>query len=68
MLNGTRTGKDATEAFEDVGHSDEARDILKTLLIGTFDGGNVSPRFLIYFLLGIHISHTYMPHFFIPVG
>jgi len=29
-------GKDATESFEDVGHSDEARDILKTLFIGTF--------------------------------
>jgi cytochrome b involved in lipid metabolism len=29
-------GKDATESFEDVGHSDEAREILKTLFIGTF--------------------------------
>ena len=28
-------GQDATEAFEDVGHSDEARDILKGLQIGT---------------------------------
>ncbi|KFY76143.1 hypothetical protein V499_04073 [Pseudogymnoascus sp. VKM F-103] len=28
-------GQDATEAFEDVGHSDEAREILKGLLIGT---------------------------------
>lgn len=27
-------GQDATEAFEDVGHSDEARDILEGLLIG----------------------------------
>ena len=27
-------GEDATEAFEDVGHSDEARDLLKPLLIG----------------------------------
>jgi len=35
-------GQDATEAFEDVGHSDEARDILKTLLIGTLKGGNAS--------------------------
>lgn len=32
-----RPGKDATEAFEDVGHSDEARDILKTLLVGVLD-------------------------------
>jgi len=28
-------GQDATEAFEDVGHSDEAREILDGLLIGT---------------------------------
>ncbi|KLT41061.1 cytochrome b5 [Cutaneotrichosporon oleaginosum] len=28
-------GRDATEAFEDVGHSDEARDLLKGLQIGT---------------------------------
>lgn len=35
------TGKDATEAFEDVGHSDEAREILSGLLIGDFEGGSV---------------------------
>lgn len=29
------TGKDATDAFEDVGHSDEAREILEGLLKGT---------------------------------
>ncbi|KAG9051507.1 hypothetical protein FS837_006683 [Tulasnella sp. UAMH 9824] len=33
-------GKDATEAFEDVGHSDEARDVLKGLYIGDFDGAD----------------------------
>lgn len=27
-------GKDATEAFEDVGHSDEARELLAGLLVG----------------------------------
>ncbi|KAI9794631.1 MAG: hypothetical protein M1816_004518 [Peltula sp. TS41687] len=27
-------GQDATEAFEDVGHSDEAREILNSLLVG----------------------------------
>lgn len=27
-------GQDSTEAFEDVGHSDEAREILKDLLVG----------------------------------
>jgi len=30
-------GTDATEAFEDVGHSDEARALLPDMLIGTFD-------------------------------
>jgi len=28
-------GQDATEAFEDVGHSDEAREILEPMLVGT---------------------------------
>lgn len=28
-------GQDATEAFEDVGHSDEARETLKDMLVGT---------------------------------
>ena len=31
----TLIGKDATDAFEDVGHSDEAREILEGLLKGT---------------------------------
>ncbi|KAI9469803.1 MAG: cytochrome b5 [Benjaminiella poitrasii] len=30
-------GKDATEAFEDIGHSDEAREMLEQYLIGTLD-------------------------------
>ncbi|KEZ40351.1 Delta(8)-fatty-acid desaturase [Scedosporium apiospermum] len=30
-------GQDATEAFEDVGHSDEARELLKTLQTGTIN-------------------------------
>ena len=28
--------RDATEAFEDVGHSDEARALLKDMLVGDF--------------------------------
>jgi cytochrome b involved in lipid metabolism len=28
-------GQDATEAFEDIGHSDEAREILEGLIVGT---------------------------------
>ncbi|WWC68990.1 uncharacterized protein I206_102926 [Kwoniella pini CBS 10737] len=31
-------GRDATEAFEDVGHSDEARDMLPKMLLGEFYG------------------------------
>lgn len=27
-------GRDATEAFEDVGHSDEAREILDKMIVG----------------------------------
>ncbi|KIJ20430.1 nitrate reductase [Paxillus involutus ATCC 200175] len=30
-------GKDATEAFEDVGHSDEARELLPDMCIGEFE-------------------------------
>ncbi|KAI0638030.1 cytochrome b5 [Trametes polyzona] len=30
-------GRDATEAFEDVGHSDEARALLTDLLVGDFE-------------------------------
>ncbi|CAI4219993.1 unnamed protein product [Parascedosporium putredinis] len=30
-------GQDATEAFEDVGHSDEAREMLEPLLVGALD-------------------------------
>lgn len=29
------SGQDATEAFEDVGHSDEARETLEPMLVGT---------------------------------
>ncbi|KAF8592720.1 cytochrome b5 [Ramaria rubella] len=34
-------GKDATEAFEDVGHSDEARDLLPGLFVGNFEKGSL---------------------------
>jgi len=36
-------GQDATEAFEDVGHSDEAREILTGLLIGDLKRGASDP-------------------------
>lgn len=32
-------GADATEPFEDIGHSEDAREILSGLLIGTLEGG-----------------------------
>ncbi|KAI9467052.1 cytochrome b5-like heme/steroid binding domain-containing protein [Lactarius psammicola] len=35
----SEAGKDATEAFEDVGHSDEARALLPGLLVGEFEKG-----------------------------
>jgi len=39
-------GQDATEAFEDVGHSDEAREILDGLLVGDLkrQPGDPSPK------------------------
>lgn len=37
MHNPHTTGKDATEAFEDIGHSDEAREILEKYYIGELE-------------------------------
>ena len=34
-------GKDATEAFEDVGHSDEARALLTDMFVGEFEKNGV---------------------------
>lgn len=31
-------GKDASEAFEDVGHSDDARSLLPSMLVGSIEG------------------------------
>lgn len=49
----SRLGKDATEAFEDVGHSDEARALLPGFLVGNFEQGpNVNLiSFPLFFLL-----------------
>ncbi|KIK29115.1 hypothetical protein PISMIDRAFT_672512, partial [Pisolithus microcarpus 441] len=33
----SEAGKDATDAFEDVGHSDEARELLPGMLVGELD-------------------------------
>jgi len=35
----TEAGKNATEAFEDVGHSDEARALLPEMQVGEFEKG-----------------------------
>jgi len=37
-------GQDSTEAFDDVGHSDEAREILANLLKGALKGGSSAPK------------------------
>ncbi|KAK3214507.1 hypothetical protein GRF29_19g387259 [Pseudopithomyces chartarum] len=37
-------GQDATEAFEDVGHSDEAREILEGLLVGKLERKEGDPK------------------------
>ena len=41
-------GQDATEAFEDVGHSDEARALLPGMLVGEFEKNSVSLAFFSY--------------------
>lgn len=53
-------GQDATEAFEDVGHSDEAREILTGLLIG--DLKRKVRRYLVcQVMLGNHLTALAMP-------
>ncbi|KAK0743299.1 cytochrome b5-like heme/steroid binding domain-containing protein [Schizothecium vesticola] len=37
-------GQDATEAFEDVGHSDEARESLKPMLVGSLQRKSGDPK------------------------
>ncbi|CDW97190.1 hypothetical protein, partial [Sporisorium scitamineum] len=37
----TEAGKDATEAFEDVGHSEDARALLGPMLVGELEGGKI---------------------------
>ncbi|KAI8931755.1 hypothetical protein NX059_011395 [Plenodomus lindquistii] len=37
-------GQDSTEAFEDVGHSDEAREILEGMLVGTLKRQDGDPK------------------------
>ena len=62
-------GQDATEAFEDVGHSDEAREILTNLLVGKLKRQVCYPHppyllFCLYCNATIIIisSHEFMPY------
>jgi cytochrome b involved in lipid metabolism len=48
------TGQDATEAFEDVGHSDEARALLPGMLVGDLEQDTVSDHTAFY----NHHCHT----------
>jgi len=61
-------GQDATEAFEDVGHSDEAREILEGLLVGKLKR-QVHPHSALS-PTSFHIPHStfHIPHstFHIP--
>jgi len=44
----SEAGKDATEAFEDVGHSDEARALLPGFLVGDFEQGPNEAKAKVY--------------------
>ncbi|KAI0068670.1 cytochrome b5 [Artomyces pyxidatus] len=41
----SEAGKDGTEAFEDVGHSDEARALLPGMLVGEFEPSDVTKAY-----------------------
>ena len=46
FFNSPPTGQDATEAFEDVGHSDEARALLPDMYVGDFEVKEVGTTLL----------------------
>ena len=60
-------GQDATEAFEDVGHSDEARALLPAMYVGDFEQGSVSvsypwpPQSLFRLPTGVYAATS--PHY-----
>lgn len=49
-------GKDATEPFDDVGHSEDARAMLEPMYVGEFEGGEAVRLFSLVLLLLDHIS------------
>ena len=59
-LTGT-IARDATEAFEDVGHSDEARALLKDMLVGDFEPTDVSS-------ISVHPLYSFPTPFFLSLG
>lgn len=50
-------GTDATEAFEDIGHSDEARALLPGLLVGDLEENGVCLSFP-YSILSFKLAYT----------
>ncbi|KAJ4298940.1 hypothetical protein N0V90_004183 [Kalmusia sp. IMI 367209] len=51
-------GQDATEAFEDVGHSDEAREILEGLIVGKLHRKDGDPKPKSYAAANASVSST----------
>ena len=43
-LDFSRSGKDATDDFEDVGHSDNAREMMDQYYVGEIDGSTVPKK------------------------
>ncbi|KAK6461008.1 cytochrome b5-like heme/steroid binding domain-containing protein [Scheffersomyces coipomensis] len=54
-------GSDATEAFNDIGHSDDAHEILSGLLVGKLEGGVVKETTSIMDRTGGESSSTSFP-------
>lgn len=44
MFSCANSGKDATDDFEDVGHSDNARDMLKDFYVGEIDASTIPSK------------------------
>ena len=49
-------GADATSAFEEIGHSEDARELLKSMFVGDFDGAVIS--FIFYFFNFIYFLQS----------
>lgn len=58
-------GRDATEAFEDVGHSDEAREILDAMIVGNLKRMVCTETYCCQVTATFYISRS--PSFFIDI-